>query len=349
MSILAAKTCPSLSHFDNLRSIRYVRVNRSTHLPEDAREPFWYDTRAYHRCEPGYQPYPTNLRFCHGRGGVGEETWTRPLVCTRELNFVCLATVIDIRRGFSTLLNVNENPKSTRSWASKHNLFACQRQILALLSYSFVGISCGNLFGRKFTVIDTVKYIIDFYIVCNVTLICTWINFTSPATCAKRDKQAMKEYELKCGASCITSKDCPRGKICSCDGACGRSCLKKRKRLFCLLKRCTDYYHSFLSAKGISCGEAPSIPHATIEYTGSGRDKVAHYLCDEGMYVTGGDVSKKCSGTGQWEGRSPRCERQLGIRWSVALLKCNQGLFCRCDMSGSGICNKFYGWFFCYE
>ena len=82
--IFSAKTCPRLPTFANLRSIRYVRQNRKTNAFEDVKEPFQYDVRAYHTCEPGYEPYPTNVRMCHGRGSKTSSDWTAEVVCTRK-------------------------------------------------------------------------------------------------------------------------------------------------------------------------------------------------------------------------------------------------------------------------
>ena len=52
---------------------------------EDTIEPFEYDVRAFHTCEPGYVSIPSNIRLCHGRAKEENATWTRPVTCVRKL------------------------------------------------------------------------------------------------------------------------------------------------------------------------------------------------------------------------------------------------------------------------
>nr|XP_039269711.1 complement factor B-like [Styela clava] len=78
------RTCPSLEMIPNLRHIRYVRRSRQTNKLEDAVEPYEYDVRAYHTCEPGYLAVPSNVRLCHGRAREENKTWTREIVCARS-------------------------------------------------------------------------------------------------------------------------------------------------------------------------------------------------------------------------------------------------------------------------
>ena len=59
----------------------------------------------------------------------------------------------------------------------------------------------------------------------------------------------------------------------------------------------------------IDCGDAPASNDATIEYTGKGFERVAHYLCNDGFYVSSGNTARKCTGGGTWDGQLLSCAR----------------------------------------
>nr|XP_039270145.1 complement factor B-like [Styela clava] len=106
-------------------------------------------------------------------------------------------------------------------------------------------------------------------------------------SCDERNRGLIDKYNFKCGFHCYTDEHCNYGEVCICDGACGRSCVNAV----------------------VDCGDAPIAKDATIEYTGKGLERVAHYICNEGMYTARGDVSRKCTGSGIWDGELIKCER----------------------------------------
>ena len=60
----------------------------------------------------------------------------------------------------------------------------------------------------------------------------------------------------------------------------------------------------------VTCGAAPAVAHATIEYTENGFEQTAHYVCDEGFFIAAGRTSVRCTGGGTWQIETPLvCER----------------------------------------
>ena len=60
----------------------------------------------------------------------------------------------------------------------------------------------------------------------------------------------------------------------------------------------------------VDCGLAPATRDATIEYTGEGFTRVAHYSCNDGFYVRDGSTTRKCTGGGSWDGLPLSCARK---------------------------------------
>uniref|UniRef100_H2YS37 C3/C5 convertase n=1 Tax=Ciona savignyi TaxID=51511 RepID=H2YS37_CIOSA len=111
--------------------------------------------------------------------------------------------------------------------------------------------------------------------------------WTGTSVCA-RACPSSGSTEPSCGQTCITDADCSTaGTRCRCDGQCGRTCVNPN----------------------MTCGEAPVVRNATIEYTGSGVERIAHYICENGFYLASGSSSRRCGGRGTWDGSQPVCGR----------------------------------------
>lgn len=70
----------------------------------------------------------------------------------------------------------------------------------------------------------------------------------------------------------------------------------------------------------VECGDAPPIANGSIEYTGEKFDKVTHYLCDEGFYSQGGELSRKCTGAGTYDGTPVTCQREYLVSFGGHLV-----------------------------
>ena len=67
---------------------------------------------------------------------------------------------------------------------------------------------------------------------------------------------------------------------------------------------------NLLFVADVTCGAAPAVANATIEYRGSGFEQTAHYACDEGFFIAAGKTFVRCTGGGTWQIETPlACER----------------------------------------
>uniref|UniRef100_H2YD57 C3/C5 convertase n=1 Tax=Ciona savignyi TaxID=51511 RepID=H2YD57_CIOSA len=105
--------------------------------------------------------------------------------------------------------------------------------------------------------------------------------------CRRYDPLTVLEKRMICGQTCRIDSDCTEGHQCRCDESCSLRCVRNN----------------------LNCGDAPSVRNATIQYVGSGLDRIAHYICAEGFYLASGSTSRRCAGSGTWDGIQPTCER----------------------------------------
>ncbi|CAK8674431.1 unnamed protein product [Clavelina lepadiformis] len=119
-----------------------------------------------------------------------------------------------------------------------------------------------------------------------------WTHITGPSrpkcllACRKYNEKEVIKNNMTCGVECKTDDDCP-GLKCLCDGHCSRRCVNP----------------------DVDCGTAPPVEMGTIEYSGEGFEKVAHYSCAEGYFISSGSPSRSCTGGGTWDGQPLVCER----------------------------------------
>ncbi|CAK8674430.1 unnamed protein product [Clavelina lepadiformis] len=105
--------------------------------------------------------------------------------------------------------------------------------------------------------------------------------------CRNFDILEVVNNNMICGDTCVTNADCQANTKCMCDGHCGRRCVNP----------------------DVDCGTAPPVEMGTIEYSGEGFEKVAHYSCAEGYFISSGSPSRSCTGGGTWDGQPLVCER----------------------------------------
>uniref|UniRef100_H2YT17 C3/C5 convertase n=1 Tax=Ciona savignyi TaxID=51511 RepID=H2YT17_CIOSA len=105
--------------------------------------------------------------------------------------------------------------------------------------------------------------------------------------CGRYDAITVREKRMICGQICRTDSDCATGYQCRCDESCGLRCVRNN----------------------LTCEDVPAVRNATIQYVGSGLDRIAHYICAEGFYLASGSTSRRCAGSGTWDGIEPTCER----------------------------------------
>ena len=58
----------------------------------------------------------------------------------------------------------------------------------------------------------------------------------------------------------------------------------------------------------LTCSFLSSPPNARVEYSGTGVNRRAKYICNDGYYRRTGSSSRRCTGGGTWEGLAADCQ-----------------------------------------